>query len=473
MSAASLLAGLVARTTFDDLPADVVWEAKRRIADVIGAGLSGSATPVGQRIKQFVGSNGPVGRATVWQSGMRASASYAALANATMTFHLELDDVHRTSHTHPGVSTIPAAMALCEELELSGRDLLLSIVLGYDVQVRVGLGVSPSIYVDRTYLAPGTLAVFGAVTAAAKLMNLDEASIAGAIGAASYLGPLAPFESFRLGAPVKDTIFGWSSVAGIEAARLAQFGFVGPESSLEGPFGFCKTTATRYDVDRILNGLGERFEILYTGIKPYACCRQHHTAIDAVIELRDRHCLRADEVEKVQHRTFVVGSRGSGQRPVSIPAAKYSAPYTIAVALTFGRAWREQYTAALIQDPAILELASRVEVTADSGLEALYDEKWPSIVTVTTKDGRVLEARRDLPKGEPEHPLSDEELRHKFMSLANDAVSSEHAEAIWDAIFKIDRFESVVPLTELIDQAFVSLPARSQAQVDVVAIGPK
>jgi 2-methylcitrate dehydratase PrpD len=447
------LANFVAETSFEDLPAAAIWEAKRRIADVIGAGLSGSTTPVGERISSFVASRDAQGAATVWRSNLKTTPAYAALANATMTFHLELDDVHRTSHTHPGVSLIPSALALCEQRGLSGKDLILATVLGYDVEIRIGLAVSPSIYVDRTFLAPGTLGIFGAAAAAAKLMKADAASIAGAIGTASYLGPLAPFESFRLGAPAKDTIFGWANFTGINAAELSMYGFGGPDTSIEGEFGFCRTTSDTYDVKRVYDGLGKRFEILYTGIKPYACCRQHHTAIDALLELQEREHLTAGEVESVRLRTFVVASRGADQRPTSVPAAKYSAPYTVAVVLAFGRAWREQYTMELIADPAIAALAARVEVVADAELEALYDEKWPSIVEVTTKDGRRLTARRDLPKGEPEHSLSDGQLKEKFLSLATDAVSAEHAEAIWDAIFKLDELATVTSLTDLLARA--------------------
>jgi 2-methylcitrate dehydratase PrpD len=450
-TATRALAGLVAATGFDDLPSDVVWEAKRRVADVIGAGLSGARTAVGKRITEFVAARGE-GRSTVWCTGLRVAPAYAALANATMTFHLELDDVHRTSHTHPGVSVVPIALALCEERGLSGRDLLLATVLGYEVGVRIGLAVSPSIYVDRTFLAPGTLGVFGSAAAAAKLLGANTDEIAGAIGSASYLGPLAPFESFRTGAGAKDTIFGWSNFTGLHAAELALHGFQGPESSLDGTFGFCKTTADRYDLDRLHRDLGERFEILYTGIKPYACCRQHHTAVDAVLELR-AHGLGVEQIDKITLRTFVVGSRGSHQRPSTVPAAKYSAPYTIAVAATHGRAWRDQYTPELIQDRGLLDLAARVSVVADNELEALYDEKWPSIVEVLTTGGELLTARRDLPSGEPEHPLSDRALEEKFLSLAADAVTNEHAEAIWDTIFKLHRVDDVRVLTDFLQVA--------------------
>jgi len=444
------LARHIVTTNFADLPPDVVHEAKRRIADVVGAGLSGSTTPVGDRIRKFAQKNAQPGTAAIWGSNTCVSPAYAAMANGTMAFHLELDDVHRTSHTHPGVTTIPAALALAEQNGLSGKDVLAAVVLGYDAQARVGMAVSPSIYVDRTYLAPGTLGIFGATAAAAKLLKLDKETTGGALSASSYIGPLAPFESFRLGAPAKDTIMGWANFCGLYAADLAAHGFGGPETALEGEYGFCKTVSTRYDMARLHDQLGRRFEILYTGIKPYACCRQHHSAIDAVLEIKQREKLTADQVAAVKLRTFVVAARGTNQAPDSVPAAKYSAPYTIALALRLGQNRREQYALDLIHDPELLDLAARVEVVADAELEALYDEKWPSIVEITTKNGRVLSARRDLPKGEPEYPISDAELKEKFLSLATDRVSEERAEAIWAAVFKLDAMNSVAELGALL-----------------------
>jgi 2-methylcitrate dehydratase PrpD len=449
-SATGALAKLIVGTRFEDLPPDVVWEAKRRIADVVGAGLAGSRTPVGARITEFATGMGKSGDCLIWGSGKRSSPAYAALANGTMTFHLELDDVHRTSNTHPGVTTIPAALALAEARGLGGKDLLTAVVLGYEAQIRVGFAVSPSIFVDRTFLPPGALGVFGAAAAASRLLGLDAEQTAGALGAASYLGPLAPFESFRLGAPSKDTIMGWANLSGLHAAELAATGFGGPASALEGEYGFCKSVADCVDMDRLFDGLGQSFSILRTGLKPYACCRQHHTAIDAVMELKREHGLKADQVERVRHRTFVVGSRGADKKPTSVQAAKYSAPYTIALALALGRNERPQYSMEMIQDASLLALAATVEVSEDAELEALYNDKWASIVEVTLKDGRVLTARRDLPKGEPEHPLSNAELKEKFLSLASDCVSFDRAEAIWESIFKLDQATEVSSLTHLL-----------------------
>ena len=449
-TATDALARHIVTTDFADLPPEVVHEAKRRVADVIGAGLSGSTTPVGERIGLFAQKNAHPGSATIWGSRTPVSPAYAALANGTMAFRLELDDVHRTSHTHPGVTTIPAAIALAEQMGLSGKEVLAAVVLGYDAQARVGLAVSPSIYVDRTYLAPGTLGIFGAAAAAAKLGKLDVEATGGALSAASYIGPLAPFESFRLGAPAKDTIMGWANFCGLYAADLSAHGFGGPQTGLEGEYGFCETVSTRYDMARLHDQLGRRFEILYTGIKPYACCRQHHSAIDAVLEIKKRDNLSAGQVAAVTLRTFVVASRGTNKAPDSVPAAKYSAPYTIALALALGQNRREQYAMELINDPALQSLAARVEVLADADLDALYDEKWPSIVEITTNDGRVLSARRDLPKGEPEYPISDHELKEKFLSLATDRVSMARAKAIWAAIFELDKTNRISDFTALL-----------------------
>ena len=446
-SIALALAEFVANTEYDGLPGDVIKEAKRRIADVVAIGLSGATTKVGDNVTRYSLAKGGSGRATIWGTGQKTTPAYAALANGSMTFHLELDDVHRTSHTHPGVCAIPAGLALCEEKGLSGKDLLTAVVAGYDVAIRIGMGVSPSIYVDRVFLAPGTLGVFGAATVAAKLHGLTPSEIAGVLGTASYLAPLAPFESFSKGAPANEIIMGWCGLLGIDAVDLAGYGFPGPMTAIEGEFGYCKAVSERYDLSRITARLGEVFEIMNTGIKPYACCRQHHSAIDAVLEIRERESLAPEKIKAIRCRTFKVASRGSDKAPLTIGAAKYSAPYTIAVTFLFGKAWREQYTLDLIKDPAVSGLAAKVEVLADAELEKLYDEKWPAIVEVETLDGRILQARRDIPKGEPEYPVSDAELQQKFMSLAGDAVSKEKAEEVWRMIFDLENLKDLSVLT--------------------------
>jgi 2-methylcitrate dehydratase PrpD len=450
LRATESLSRYVAATRYEDLSKELLWEAKRRTADVLAIGLSGSTTSSGRGMRGFAREVSPAGGASLWGSGETVSAEIAALANATMAFHLELDDVHRTSHTHPGISVIPAALAVSEEKKIDPRDFLTAVVVGYDVVTRVGMAVSPSIYVDRVFLAPGTLAPLGAAAAVASLQRLGEKETARLLGAAAFLSPLALFEAFAQGAPVKNTAMGWGNLIGIWSAKFCAAGLFGPATAIEGPFGYARATADVFDLRKIEDPANINRGILNTGIKPYSCCRQHHSAVDAILELREKQGLRAEQVKGILVRTFAVASRGKHRRPETVASATYSAPFSVASALLTGSCWREQYTEEKIKDPSVLALAEKVEVVKDDGLDALYDEKWPAIVEVRTTDGRLLTARRDLMKGEPEDPVSDPELKRKFTSLATDAVSADRAEEIWQAVFRLEEMKSVSPLVNLL-----------------------
>lgn len=444
------LSKFVKETKYENLPEEVINETKKRILDVVGIGLSGFDSVPGREITKYIKNNNYNGKSTLWGSGIKTSAEYAALANATMTFHLELDDVHRTSHTHPGVSTIPVALALVEELNLTGKELIEAIVVGYEIGIRVGLALSPSIYVDRPFLAPGTLSTFSSAAAAAKLYdyNLDE--IVGILGSAAYITPISPFETFKRGFSTKDIIMGWGGLTGIISAKIREYNFEGADTGIEGEFGYAETAAEHYDIDKGLSNISDEYLILKTGVKPYACCRQHHAAIDATLAIRNKYDIDVNNIKKITDQTFKVSSRGNNPKPRTISEAKYSNPYIIAVALLEGDAWRGQFTEAKIKDPDILDLASKVEVINDDQLDKLYDEKWPSIITITMKNGEEYSERIDLPKGEPEHPVSDEELKNKYLSLSTDTISNKRAEKIWNMTMKIDELENVYEFTSLL-----------------------
>jgi 2-methylcitrate dehydratase PrpD len=444
------LAKYVASTHYGNLSEELIWEAKRRTADALAIGLSGSTTSSGKAVRAFARDSSPKGEASLWGSNSAASAGIAALSNATMAFHLELDDVHRTSHTHPGISVIPAALAVCEERKLDAKAFLTAVVVGYDVVTRVGMAVSPSIYIDRVFLAPGTLAPLGAAAAVANLYGLNEDEAAKLLGVAAFLSPLALFEAFAKGAPIKNAAMGWGNLIGIWGAKFCAEGLFGPATGIEGNFGYARAAAEIYDLRKIEDPVNINRGIINTGIKPYSCCRQHHSAVDAVLELREKYSLESEQVDRILVRTFAVASRGSHRQPDTIASATYSCPFSIASALITGSCWREQYTEEKIRDPSILALAEKVEVIKDDGLDALYDEKWPAIVEVRTKDGRMLSARRDVMKGEPEDPVSDEELKRKFNSLAADAISTDQAERLWQAIFRLEKLMNLSELTKLL-----------------------
>jgi len=443
------LGNYVANTRFEDLSKEAIYEAKRRIADVLAISLSGATTSTGRAMRNFSGQfSGCECKAGLWGSTQKAPGAIAALSNATMSYHLELDDVHRTSHTHPGVSVIPAALAMCEEKGLGPRAFLCSVVVGYDVITRVGMAVSPSIYVDRVFLAPGTLSALGAAGAVGNIIGLNEEEAARLIGIAVFLSPLALFESFARGAPIKNMAMGWGNLIAIWGATFNREGLFGPVTGIEGDFGYARATADTYDLSKINNPANINTGIINTGIKPYACCRQHHSAIDAALEIKNNHGVKPEDIQKVVVRTFAVASRGNNPHPTTVAGATYSAPFSVASALITGECWREQYTEAQIKNSQTLELASKIEVVSDDELDSLYDEKWPSIVEITTRQG-TYSARWDLLKGEPEHPITDPELKKKFISLATDCVSDEHAMKLWDAVYNLENSDNLEDLIRL------------------------
>ncbi len=444
-----LLSDHVARINYERLPAEVVHEVKRRTLDILGIGLSASKTTPGIKLTQYAGGTKIPGNAVLWGQRETSSPAMAALVNIAMIFNMELDDVHRTSHCHPAVTTVSPALALGDEKGFSGKEYICAVVAGYDVENRIGKAVSPSIYLDRAFLPAATLGTLGAAGAATKLYNLETEKVLAALGTAAYLTPVALFESITTGALAKELGMGWAGYTGITAVDLSVQGFEGPEGWLEGPLGLAVATADRYDMKRLVENLGDEYEIMNSGIKPYACCRQHHTAIDAALEIRERDNPDIDEIERIVHRTFSVAARANNRRPDSVSEAKYSAPFAIATGLIAGQAWRQDYLIEKVRDQKTRSLCAKVEVVADPELDEIYDECWSSIVEVYMKDGSTYHARRDLPKGEPEFPLSDDTLKDKFMDLACDAFPSEKAEKIYQAVWNLENLEKTSELTQL------------------------
>ncbi len=444
------LGQFVSDLEYEKLPDAVIREAKYRIGDFIGIALSATKTAHADKVRKLIFDRCRPGNASVWGTGKTLDPVDAALANATISFHLELDDVHRTSHTHPGVCTIPTALAICQAKGLSGKDLICSIIAGYDAVIRVGLSVSPSIYIHRVFSPFAALGAIGSAASAAYLYNFDADQAMGTLSNASFLGSAAPHENYKQGSTVKEFIVGWCNFNGMSAAELVSYGFSGADTAFQGNLGFCKALSREYDLNRITDGLGEEYRILETGTKPYACCRQHHAAIDCVLEMRKAFGIVPEDVDHINVSTFTVAARGDAKRFPSVAAAKYSLPYAIAISLTAGNAWRNEYREELLTDKKILELVDKVRISISEDMDRLYDEKWPSEVEIVMKDGSVHKMRRDLMKGEPEYPLTEAELKSKFKSLAMDAITDEASEELWDIIMHLEEDGKIQRLIKMI-----------------------
>ncbi|HEV8468494.1 MAG TPA: MmgE/PrpD family protein, partial [Candidatus Limnocylindria bacterium] len=244
--------------------------------------------------------------------------------------------------------------------------------------------------------------------------------------------------------------------SGIVAAHLASEGFTAPASALEGPHGLLRGYTDEPRPELLTRDLGRSFAIMSVSIKPYACCRYNHGLIDGVLELRRAHRLRAEDVERISLGMLSGGALlvaepiDEKRAPRNIVDAQFSAPFAAAVALAHGSAGIDEYTQANVDDPVIRALMLRTDCHRDADLDATYPDHWPATVEVRLQDGRELSVRIPDPSGEPANPISRQQLRAKFASLALAVIDDEAVLELADRSLHLDAEPDLERFTELL-----------------------
>ena len=412
------------------LPDDVRRAAERAVLDWLGSAIrGGEAFPA--RAALAVARQAMAGQeATVLATGERLSALGAAFANGAASHVLELDDLHQPSTFHPAAPIIPAALAAAERVDASGQVFLRAVVAGYEVGIRLAEAVNPSHY--RYWHPTATCGVFGATAAAGTVLGLSCQGLVDALGSAGTMAS-GLWQFLDDGAMSKPLHAGKAAHDGLLAAELARAGLTGACAILEGPRGFFAATASEVDPSRITDGLGNRFKILENGYKRHACCGHTHTAIDAALHLRERIAGRV--IQQVEVETYQVAlDITDNPAPGTEHAAKFSIQYAVAVALLDGAAGLDQFRPARLADPELVALRARVVVRAVPEFNAAYPQAWPARVRVRLAGGVTLEETVTVPRGMPGNPMSDEELREKFLALVTPVLSSERGALLAQAV---------------------------------------
>lgn len=444
------LASFISGLQFEDLPKAVVEQTKKCLLDFTGVALCGARTPIAAKFYNFISKFGGVPEATVIRFGHRTTCPQAALVNGYMAHGLELDDGHIVGHVHPGVTAIPAALAVGEKIGVSGKDLITAIVAGYETVIRVGDAITPSAIYDRGIHAPGLTGAFGAAAAVGSLLDLNMDQMTHALGNCC-LTPVSSFQTFTEGATIKDLYGGWPAFVGTLAALMAQDGFTGPEKLFEGSMGFCRNVADNYDLAKIVQNLGEQWRILETYFKKHASCSFSHTTMDAVLEIVESHRFAGDDIKKVFVKTHRFASDLTEKNPQSLSAKKSSIPYCTALALMKKRVFLDEFNLAPSEEKSVLALSQKVEVSLEPELDRVHvaDEgRRPSAVEVVLKNGDAFSARKDVAKGWPENPLTDKELRKKFNRLVKGILSRTKREALFETIASLEEVSDVSQLVE-------------------------
>lgn len=440
--AAARLAALCHDLRWDMLGASIRDRTQELVLDHIGVAIRGSASDSSRSVQNFVRKQ-PPGPATIIGTEIRTGAAWAALANGTGAHSTELDDVTRESSLHPGVAVIPAALAVAQEREASAADLLISIVVGYEVTMRVGNALGAASAYRRGFHPTGVAGVFGAAVAAGRLYGLDANELIHAIGIA---GTMASGSQAYLddGAWTKRLNAGWAAHAGVVAAGLAASGFTGPYTALDGRFGVLRGYTDEPSPEELRSKPGGELMVMKVTIKPYACCRYTHPLIDGVLALRAEHGIGPEEVERIRLGVLSAGAPliaepiDRKRHPYNVVDAQFSAPYGAAVALLHGRAGLAEHSERAVRDPRALALMSRIDCVRDESLDAEYPRKWAGSVEMDLRDGRTVRTRIDYALGEPENPVPRDALVDRFIELAADKLDPVAARSLAMRLLRLE-----------------------------------
>jgi 2-methylcitrate dehydratase PrpD len=436
------LADYAARLQYEDLPAAVIERAKDCIIDTVAVIILGSGLPWSRIVINHAQRVGGGGRCHILGAeGPAVHAPSAALANGALAHAFESDNLTRPgAGVHPGATLLPPALAIAQERGSSGKALITAVVAGFEVMYRIGHATKHS-NERHGFHAPGTTGPFGAAVAAGHLLGLDRDAMTNALGiAGSLAGGLMEFARSGTGAMVKRLHLGRAAESGVVAASLAADGFTGPSTVLEGEAGFLRVFCTEWEIADLTRGLGSEFDTMKLCLKRFPVHMTAHTPVQAVLELQTEHGFAGQDVDHV----IVAGNERMATvnnipDPTDIMMAQYSIPFCVALALFRDPRDPASFDDAVVQDPEIRAMCSRVEVKV---AEPPLTIAGASIVTIALKDGRSVRCQVDEFDGTPARPLDRAALREKFVTLTR-----AHLGAGSSALF--DRLQDLEGETEL------------------------
>jgi len=448
------IAGLCQSLVYTSLPAEVVDRCKYLLLDYLGVAIRGTISASSLPVYRYLAANySDMSGTPIPATSLRSAAPQAALALGVSAHSLELDDVVNEASLHPAVSVISAALPSGYTCNSSGKELIEAIVCGYEIMIKLGISLDPAAHYQRGFHPTGTCGTFGAALAAAKLFKLSENHIADTLGIAGSQAA-GSMEFLSDGSFTKRFHAGWSAQSGIVAALLAREGFTGPKSIIEGKFGFLHSYSPSSDPGRVLNSWGAPFEIMKTSIKPHACCRYKQGAIDCILDITKQHCLSAEMIKTIKISILKAGfalvadPMETKRKPASIVDAQFSMPFGAAIAVLYGEASLDRYSMDNLASDRVKRMMKKISCVEDSRIEKEFPRKWPAHVEITTTDDELYVASLDHPKGDPENPLSWDEIIDKFKGLVSPIISEYQQDKIIDRVRDLENISDICMLLE-------------------------
>ena len=443
MGATQILAEFVSHTSYSKLPEEVVQKTKGIILDTLGCGIAGYtlAREEFHWIFDLVKEMGGNPESTVILDGMKTSSAQAALANGALFHTVDFDDTHLGSIAHLGASVVSSSLAMGEKVAADGPSLITAVVLAYEVAGRIGRAVMPSHY--KYWHPTGTLGTIAAAVVASKLLALKadrvEQAISLAADGASGMRYCIDFGDFS-----KSLHPGFAAWKGIMAAQVIARGAAGPKGLLEYKSGFCEAYSDEPNLQALTENLGTFYEIRTDSLKAFPTILCSHTPIQGTIQLMKARNLRLEDVESIHLRvTPTAPGQGMNYSPDTPLAARLSIPYCVSRAAADGYIAMDQFQEEKIKEPRIQAFMKRVTLESVSAFTAKYPGTLAAQVEIKTKDGRRFQDESVYPKGHPENPMTDEEVKEKFGGLALNTLGPTQIDRIIETVFRLDKLKSV------------------------------
>lgn len=445
------------------LPTAVHHHVRRLALDHLSGVLASSHGPVSEAVTAHARRMYPGSDATAVGAG-RLSVLGAAVVNGTNGHGIESDEGYTPGSVHPTSVVFPAVFAVAQQHDLSAERILNASAIGMELACRIADAGHPATRNNHFHNTP-IAGVIGATAAICALLDYDAVTTANALGiAGSHASGL--FEFLGQSAEVKRYHPGKAARDGIVSADLAASGLTGPTTILEGTNGYFAAFAGNSGVDwrpeTVRNGLGSEWVLLRTYVKPYPCCRHLHGAIDAVLLLNESQPINVSQIESIDIGTFAIASRHNGKSISAILDAQLSLPYTIAVALLTGNVTLNDFTETTWANPAVLALMEKVNIHIDEQADASYPKVGrPADITIRFKDGSKVNHRVEQPYGEPDNPMSDQDLEAKARNLVHPIIGEAHTSAFIESIWKFESLAFLDDVNSVLTSVEPAEPAHS------------
>lgn len=424
-----LLARYAVTAKAEAIPANVRKEATRTLLNWVGSAVGGSQQEAPKfAVAALAPFSGPP-QASLFGRHERLDALHAALVNGISSHVLDYDDTHLRTIIHPAGPVASALVAFSEYRPISGQAFMNALVLGVEVECRLGNSVYPEHYAMGWHIT-GSTGVFGAAAAIGRVLGLDEKQMTWALGIAASQ-PVGLKVQF--GSMTKSFHPGRAAQNGMLSALLAQQGYTASNVAIEGFDGWGQALSTRHDWGEVLNGLGEHYEIALNTYKPFACGIVVHPAIDAAIQLRNRDHIKPDDIASVQIKVHPLVLNLTGKtEPKTGLEGKFSVYHAVAAALVTGRGGEQAFSDKTVLDPTVAALRKKITAIVDPAIKA---DQVDMLITMT--GGKTANLFIEHAVGSQINPMTDAQLEDKFTGLADGILAAAQTRRLIDLCWKV------------------------------------